>query len=280
MTILFHVSNENCHQGGILESLYFGTVQNIYLFQTMQTAKSSILIGIMLGIGVYLLLLTCMNNHRKAGRALSIFCIGTMLLESILDAHVFFNFFRETPILLPMKVQFMSYALLTASIFYFFKYLDPDRKSTIISRIIEVTNIVYIILITVVHSYKAVSYLGLLCNALMAVNIFLQIIWLIGMIRAKKKYAYLSLTSIVVLFTLTLLQVYFYESGNSFSLYTRDNLFIIGILFFILCQINILLRDVDRAYANAKQADSMEIAYLQAQISPHFMFNTLETIKF
>lgn len=280
MTITIHVSNFNLQQGGLVKSLYFGTVDNIYFFQSMQTIKSAVIIGIFLGIGIYLLLLTCMNKHRRTGLCLSIFCIGSALLETLLDENIFFYFFRNLPLIIPLKLQYVAYAILITSIFYFFKYIDPQKKKNIIISIVGILNITYLILMIFVTSYAVASIAASFSIALLIINILIHICRIIQAIRSEKKHAYLSLISIVVLFALSFLQFYSIDTGMNLHLFPQENLFIVGILFFLLCQINILLADVDDAYQNAKQAYSMEIAYLQAQISPHFMFNTLNNVSY
>lgn len=280
LTITIQVSNFNLHQGGLVKSLYFGTVDNIYFFQSMQTIKSAVIIGIFLGIGIYLLLLTCMNRHRRMGLCLSIFCLGSAFLETLLDENIFFYFFRNLPLIIPMKLQYVIYAILITSIFYFFKYIDPFKKAPAVISIVGILNIIYLILMIFVNSYPVASALGGFGIVILVINILIHLCRIIQAIRVEKKYAYLSLVSIVVLFLLSFLQFFAIETGRALRIFPQENLFIVGILFFLLCQINILLADVDDAYLNAKQADAMEIAYLQAQISPHFMFNTLNNVSY
>ncbi len=280
ITLTFHVSNYHCVQGGLVQSLYFGTIENVYYFQSMQAVKGAVIIGILVGIGIYLLLLTGKSNHRKTGISLSIFCLTSALLESLLDENIFFYFFRNLPLIIPMKVQWAAYAVLITCVFYFFKYIDPPKKPNPMMAGLEIINLTYLILIILAYSYNTVTFVGDLCVFILGINAVIHICRIIQAIRAKKRYAYISLMSLVVLATLSYLQFNFFSTGRSLYLYTRENLFIIGILFFILCQINILLTDVDRAYENAKQAAAMEIAYLQAQISPHFMFNTLNNVSY
>ena len=90
LDIVIQVSNFNCRHGGLIRSLYFGTTENIQYFQIMQIIKSATLIGIFLGLGVYLLLLTYTTSHRKSGLCLGIFWMGSALLESFLDENIIF----------------------------------------------------------------------------------------------------------------------------------------------------------------------------------------------
>ena len=280
LLITVHVSNYNCRHGGLIKSLYFGTTETIYYFQTMQTIKSAIIIGIFLGLGIYLLLLTCRNEHRKTGFGLGVFCIGSALLEGLLDENLFFYFFKDLPLIIPMKGQFIACTILITSVFYFYKHIYPIPKWKKIYLAVEILNLCYLALLFVAPTYAMMSALGGFCTVLLVVNLIPHLIQIFYAIKRPQNYAWISLLSILVLFVLACLQFYFVDTGKSVLFYVRENLFIIGILFFLLCQINILLTDVDRAYQNAKLADSMEIAYLQAQISPHFMFNTLNNVSY
>ena len=280
LLITVHVSNYNCRHGGLIKSLYFGTTETIYYFQTMQTIKSAIIIGIFLGLGIYLLLLTCRNEHRKTGFGLGVFCMGSALLEGLLDENLFFYFFKDLPLIIPMKGQFIACTILITSVFYFYKHIYPIPKWKKIYLAVEILNIIYLALLVLAPSYALMSVVGDFCTVLLVVNLIPHLIQIIYAIKRPQSYAWISLLSILVLFVLACLQFYFVDTGKSVLFYVRENLFIIGILFFLLCQINILLTDVDRAYQNAKLADSMEIAYLQAQISPHFMFNTLNNVSY
>ena len=280
LDIVIQVSNFNCRHGGLIKSLYFGTIDNIQYFQIMQIIKSATIIGIFLGLGVYLLLLTHTTSHRKSGLCLGIFCVGSALLESLLDENIFSYFIKDLPLLIPMKGQFIACMILVTAVFYFHQYIYPLHKWRFLSRIVEVFNLIYLVLLFAAPSYSMASAIGGLCTVFLILNLIPHLLQIVHAIRHMRRYAYLSLLSIIVLFVLSCLQFYFVDTGKSLHLYTRENLFIIGILFFILCQINILLTDVDRAYQNAKLADTMEIAYLQAQISPHFMFNTLNNVVY
>lgn len=280
LLITIHVSNYNCRHGGLIKSLYFGTTETIYYFQTMQTIKSAIIIGIFLGLGIYLLLLTCRNEHRKTGFGLGVFCMGSALLEGLLDENLFFYFFKDLPLIIPMKGQFIACTILITSVFYFYKHIYPIPKWKKIYLAVEILNVIYLALLVLAPTYAMMSALGDFCTVLLVVNLIPHLIQIIYAIKRPQSYAGISLLSILVLFVLACLQFYFVDTGKSVLFYVRENLFIIGILFFLLCQINILLTDVDRAYQNAKLADSMEIAYLQAQISPHFMFNTLNNVSY
>ncbi len=280
LTITIHVSNYHCQHGGLVKSLYFGTTENVYYFQTMQTIKSAAIIGIFVGLGIYLLLLTCATSHRKTGLCLSILCVGSALLESLLDETIFFYFFKDLPLIIPMKAQFIVCTILIISVFYFYKYVYPKQKGKVLFRIVEYVNLIYLVLLICTPTYATASMMGGFCFVLLVMNLIPHLIQTIHEIRRPDSYAGVSLLSIIVLFILSCAQFYFVDTGKSLHLYVRENAFIIGILFFILCQINVLLTDVDRAYQNAKLADSMEIAYLQAQISPHFMFNTLNNVSY
>ena len=280
MLLTLHVSNYHCHQGGIIDNLFLGSVGNIYRFQTMQALKSAFIIGIFAGLGIYLLLLTCKTQHRRIGLFLCIFCLASALMESILDANVFLMFFKNQPILLTLKAEITTYAVLLCSVSYFLNGIYPVRTGKILLKSLEYCNLAYLILILCSNSYAETTFLGSCYVFLLVLNSVVQLFHIIQAIRYQKSYACLTLMSIVVLSLLCILQILITGSAINLQLYTTDNLFIIGILFFILCQTNILLTDVDLAYQNAKQADSMEIAYLQAQISPHFMFNTLNNVSY
>ncbi len=280
LTITIHVSNYHCQHGGLVKSLYFGTTENVYYFQTMQTIKSAAIIGVFVGLGIYLLLLTCATSHRKTGLCLSTLCVGSALLESLLDETIFFYFFKDLPLIIPMKAQFIVCTILIISVFYFYKYIYPNQKGKTLYYVVEYVNLIYLVLLILAPTYATASMMGGFCFVLLVLNLIPHLIQTIYEIRRPNSYAGVSLLSIIVLFLLSCAQFYFVDTGKSLHLYVRENAFIIGILFFILCQINILLKDVDRAYQNAKLADSMEIAYLQAQISPHFMFNTLNNVSY
>jgi LytS/YehU family sensor histidine kinase len=94
--------------------------------------------------------------------------------------------------------------------------------------------------------------------------------------KNKRPGAGILLFGIVfLLFTMSLDIGYFYKLHNDYDLsYT----FSIGLIIFILCQMNSLSLYIADVSRRAQQLAKAEMAFLQAQIFPHFLHNTLNTI--
>lgn len=277
-TLTFQVSNFSCFQGGIVSDVYLGTVNQITNFHTLQTLKSALLIGIFLGLGFYLLLLTCKHHHKQAGYFLFLFCMASAVLESILDVGLLLYIFPNLSSLFVIKIEFLAYCLLLISMHYFVRKIYPSLKLHGHSRILSYCNWIYLILILISPSFSFTTQLSRLYIIMFILNVMFFLITLYYAVKIKKPYAFISLFSVIFLGLLCLTQIILSTLQSSVRLYTTANLYSIGLLLFLLCQVNVLLIDVDEAYENAQLADTMEIAFLQAQISPHFVFNTLNNI--
>jgi len=106
---------------------------------------------------------------------------------------------------------------------------------------------------------------------------FIYMIFVIAAAAKKKKpgAGTLLFGTLFLLLTALIDMGYVYKLHNNYDLaYT----FSIGLIIFILCQMHSLSLNIADVFQRAQGLAKAEMAFLQAQIVPHFLYNTLNTI--
>ncbi|WP_368488270.1 sensor histidine kinase [Clostridium sp. BJN0013] len=136
-------------------------------------------------------------------------------------------------------------------------------------------NFVYLSLI-IFTPIKIFGYSDMIYMSILMFNCLVVIITLVKAILKKRKFAWLLLTGIIVMIFTTIIDILYVN--NYVNIYFSSGNYILGLLFFLLCEIYVLSVDVMDAFESSNKAKDIEIAFLQAQIAPHFFFNTLNNI--
>ncbi len=278
LNIKIEISNFTCVKGGITEDIYFGTVSNIYKYTTNKNINDILMVGILIGFGVFPLLILSKYNKGRSGYYFAGFCIASAVFAFLINHNIGGIHIFCLPIKIIVKAEFTTFIIMLMFIYAFIKSVYPYKKSKDRTNILICIDVIYIILIFISGKKRMMNIVGNSYSVILLINAVFCIYIIIRAMPNKKIYALFSFSGIIIFLILGGLEIIALEMGGSIRFYLKDNFYNIGLLVFVLCHINIFLMDIDQAYLNASYADKMEISFLHAQIAPHFLFNTLNNL--
>lgn len=273
--IILQVSNYHNNRGGILNNILLGNFTNINNNSLANSIKSAIIIGTFAGVGIYLIFLYKLENKKYTYLYLGLFCISSLVLESILDDSIIYDVFRNISFNVISKLEYLGYMGALIALQMFIKSIYTKQTSNFNFRTINIINMSYVCLIILTPN-KIFSYSNMIYIVIFLLNCLVLISTVIKASVNKYKFAKLFLTGMFVMLLTTVIDILY--TNNYGDIYFTPGNFIIGHLFFLLCQIYALSQEVEDAFESSTKAKDMEIAFLQAQIAPHFIFNTLNNI--
>lgn len=272
------VSNFTCQKSGIVNNIYFGSSDSLSHFYTLQILKVCIICGLFLGIGFFLLILSYCTKRKTACISLSFYCFATLLLYLIIYFGVLPTAISNMHTTTTIKLEFIAYCIQLICIYRFVNSIYSKDESFKISLFIRIFNILYL-LFTVFCPGRYASLAGNVYITAIFINIPYIIFVLLKALQLKRQHALISLIGIVILISGSIHDIICSYTTYSINNYLVPNTYIVAAMIFTLCQINSLILDIYQSYNDSLSKNQMEIAFLQAQISPHFIFNSLNNVR-
>lgn len=275
MDIIVQVSNFHHIKGGIWESILLGTEEAVNKNRELNLMISFLLIGILFISALYYLIIYSVMKINKASLYLALFCIAAGLRELLIREVVAILVFPSITFNVISKLEYMTVPLgpilLALSIYGLYPTVFP--KKALIAIILPF--IIYIVIIL----FTPLSFFANFMNPclILFVIAFMFIIKVIVMAARKKKPGadLLLFGTIILLITAIIDMGYFSALHYDYNLaYT----FSFGLIIFILCQMHSLTLIIADIFDRSQKLSKAELAFLQAQIVPHFLYNTLNTI--
>jgi len=275
LDIVIHVSNFHHVKGGIWESIILGTEEAIYKHRELNLLLSFILIGVLfISVFYYLVIFSVMQSN-VTSLYLAMFSFMAGLRELLIREAVVFLIFPDISFKLMSKLEYItvpSGPLLLALSLYSLYPTEFPRK--IMNTIVTVFSLYIIVIIfTPLKIFGPLMHLYLI----LFIIAFIYMIFVIAAAAKKKKpgAGTLLFGTLFLLLTALIDMGYVYKLHNNYDLaYT----FSIGLIIFILCQMHSLSLNIADVFQRAQGLAKAEMAFLQAQIVPHFLYNTLNTI--
>lgn len=269
--IIIQVSNHQYARGGFWYTMSLGNADGIIRLNNLMIGKEALLGGILLILFLFYLMVYLLRRELKYSLYFAMMCI---FMFFALDMVGQFILLRLIPGINLRYVILIWYTSTTWVVFFFILYIYELFKSRYSSVIMKVYlwSAVFFQIIFLTTPTTFYTEFGRICDILDAAGILFTIMAAIWGIKKGKKDGWLNIASMVIVaFTFIYDNLYWTNViTNSFG----ESLYI-GIILFLFLQMIIQAQRIKRTDENKTAA---ELSFLQAQIKPHFLYNTLNAV--
>lgn len=270
--IIIHASNFLVHSPGFRYSIYLGTQKNILEYQDRLIAKELIIVGIGIMVFFFYLAIYLFNNKQKYSLYFALLCLVTVLFADLIEQQFILNELFGCEDLSTMI--FLLYSSTIWCIYFLMKYID-ELFRTKISKILCRVYLVYSIVSQIVYViFPPIIYTSfdLATNIIQFLGVFSTLFMVIAGIKKGQKDGWLYIMCVCFIswaFIMDIIDVANANINHSSELY------------FSAIMIAVLIQMIIQGIRYKKYYDkkiAAELGCLQAQIKPHFLFNTINTI--
>ncbi|EIC20109.1 putative signal transduction protein with a C-terminal ATPase domain [Thiorhodovibrio frisius] len=269
--LLIQVSNHHYARGGFWADIFLGDANTLIDQVLSRSLQEAALFGALLVIGFFYAAVYFLLRRHRYLLTFALFCL---ILIVILDMAHLLLLTRLAPAISIEQIAFLHYSSTAWGGFLLLLYthqLFSTALSAVLVRIWLAINLVaqsaYLLL--PMSSYSAFGPLSNLLD--ISVLVCTLLVCLLA-VRARKQGGLIHLTSLLVLVIINLHDVLYLT--NAISSIAGSSLHL-GVFVFLLLQ---LILQAQRISLLNEQNQANEMAFLRAQINPHFLYNTLNTV--
>lgn len=275
--IIIQVSNFHYARGGFWYSIALGNSANIFKLYNYKLINTAMLLGALIIVSLFYFSQSLLRKELKYTIYFALLCLCVGLF---FDSMSYNLLARLLPGLSLNAVIFIWYSAGVWMMFFltaFMHELFKSKLSSVIFRATLVLSIALQLLYIFTSPLQYTQYLEVGSVSVVAANILYlleficnTLIVAIG-IKNGKKDGWLNLFGLFILiFTFVYDNLFFLHVRNSSS----GEIFNLGAFLFLLIQMYIQAKRIKEYH---EQKTSAELAFLQAQIKPHFLYNSLNT---
>ena len=277
LVIKIKVSNFHCNNGGIVLPVYIGKQVPLFRFHLFNLMKNIGFIGILAGMACYLYVFNWCLNKKAQSICLWIFCISVLVVASIIDGESLVSIFPFLTIDTVLKAEYVSFMVQITSIQFFLWSMYPELGKTHPFRFLKILDLIYTAILICLPAMP-VLYDDIVFIPILFVNALCYFLKIAKAFKLKKANAGPVFLGYCVYIVSCVLQIVDIQHNIDVKFLNDFNFYYFGVLFFLLSQGYVLAVNVEDTFRQSELAHEMEIASLQAQISPHFLFNILHNI--
>ena len=268
--IIIQVSNFHYTRGGFWYSMYLGSAGNILDLNDIIMGKEIFLIGALLIIALFYFAIFMLRKELRYTLYFSLFCfavaIGIDMVGQYLIPRVIPGMDLSTVIL----IWYSSGVWIVFLLIQYVHELFKSRISTIIKNVFLGYAIIFQVLY-ILTDPAFYSRTGYVSNMIEIVGYLCTVVIVAIGIRSGIKSGWMNVISMIIALAAYTHDILFWTNliRNDFG-----EMFYLGLFLFIFIQMVIQAQRIKLFHDNEIAA---KLSFLQAQIKPHFLYNTLNT---
>ncbi len=278
--ITMQVSNYHFAKGGFWTSMYLGGQNNIQKFYQVKTTKDIFLLGILFAVGMLNLFLFLSKYKLKQQLYFALLCFLAILLIDFDDNMLIYKSFSNMSFATMVKLWYVPSSLIPFLVVLYVVELFKFSKGRVIISILAFLTALNVMTDLFV-STRTNTVFSEASNIVSAVALVFALLVVFRSIKAYKKTAILNLVSFSIILVSFIYDYMFYYT-NIYDLNIGATI-TYAIVIAVLLQAYILAIDFEETHQQReqaiRQAVQAELAFLQAQIKPHFLYNALSAIE-
>lgn len=269
--ITIYVSNFHYAHGGFWNPAYIGMADKVLAFQEQSTRYESIIFGALLVVSLFFFAVFLLNREFKYALYFALTCLSLGILLDMVGEMSITKMFDIMSFNVTVWLWYSSIVWFLLSFNLYLHELFPSKYSRISLRFF----ILYFIGMEAIYTFKGPEFYG----GLAYITNYFEIAWFANLaiivcigVWKKKRGAWLNFASVFIA-----LSSYIYDMLN-FSNQVRFDIpqtRLYGILLLVFIQ---MIIQAGRIKNYQEQIVSSELAFLQSQIKPHFLYNALNAI--
>lgn len=278
--IIIHVSNFNFAKGGIWSDVILGSAQSVSSYQNVQIIKETILIGAFFAL--FLVYVCFFFNTKQFGKNLyfAIVCILAICLIDFDGQQLLFRLAENMSFGVFVRIWYIPTCWLPFFIVLYIRETFEVKKYKPIVYLMITVNAIFTAAFLLLPT-KISTRLALVSNIAAMCTLAVSVVFVY---MARKKHLHAAILYIfgfsVVVAAYTYDYCFYYQNITSLEI---GAVFPSAIALIICLQLVILTMEYfimqKRKEQSMQKAAAAEVAFLQAQIKPHFLYNALSAIE-
>ena len=278
--ITMQVSNYHFAKGGFWTNMYLGSLSNIQKFDQVKKTKDVFLMGIIFTVGVIYLFLFLTKYKLKQQLYFSMLCFLAILLIDFDDNMLIYRSFTGMRFETMVRLWYFPSSLIPFLLVLYVVELFECYQFKATISVLAFLTAVNIIDDLFVPTWISTG-LSHISNIISALSLAFALFVVFVSMKNHRKKAVLYLVSFSIIF-ISFIYDYMLYYTNVYNLNVGATM-VYAIAIIVMMQAYILAINFDEIHKQREQAivraAQSELAFLQAQIKPHFLYNALSAIE-